>query len=350
MPTRSASHRAQRPRTLAEARADVLDSPDLLSIILHHAVHQHSNRDAILAALRLDEIRNRVWTSSLRSVVRRIPVDGPQWQRFLQRLWKLAYTMWRDYADDESPRHVFAQHMAARAACESLQAQRYSGPLTDADLVTRDDMRALGRPAHAPQFDDYSLGIEVRHLARGERRDLSRVLTPEDRVWLKLTRPTVLATWEDCVDLPTGDVYGTQEDGLFWICQTDLSTGEHSGAAGCDLLNRIREDGDGWEQLICSMCLRRHSDGKVAQLVVDQPTFEEQLDEECFDFYASFSLGPAIARFEITLDVSDLEDQEIASLNVAIDPREPNEYIYLIRTFKGLLRLLESEAARDLWK
>ena len=49
------------------------------------------------------------------------------------------------------------------------------------------------------------------------------------------------------------------------------------------------------------------------------------------------------------MDARAAEEEDVAPINIALDPREPHEKICLIESLDDLLSLLESPAAAHLW-
>ena len=161
---------------------------------------------------------------------------------------------------------------------------------------------------------------------------------------------------------------GLQEDGVYWITTFELGGEDFRRARQIepgfesevdkfrDLLAPDAEENADGTNLNLSLCLLRRSDGKVLQLVHNEPGFEEQQQEQMVDWFPTFAIGDAIVRFDITLDATAChmrglsgQDAEVP-LHVAIDPREPDEGIQLIEDLDELLQLVESPAAAHLWK
>jgi len=252
-----------------------------------------------------------------------------------------AYQVWSDFGGGyPSCQAVFEQHMRARGV---LQHSQSLGPRYEINpsRVRKADIKRLGMPRRCPSASGYSLGNEFRE----SQQRISRFHRGNQQsAWHMLTRPQVLHCWLDCEDLCSDYMHGIQDDGLFWIGSIDIKTWDFG------LLKDICDD-DRWDRLTCSLCLWRSTDGKMIQLAVDAPAFEEQPEEHITDFYMAFNLGPATVRLEVTLDATAVaKGYWDAEVNVGIDPREPDPaYFHLVNDFDEMLRLVESEAAQCLW-
>ncbi len=97
--------------------------------------------------------------------------------------------------------------------------------------------------------------------------------------------------------------------------------------------------------------------GDCKDMYVHDEELQEKMEEEgralpsTITWFAYFTVGQAIARMEVTLDLRDFDPDEDQNpvLNIAIDPREPDDSIHLIRNFRHLIRLAESQAASARW-
>ena len=359
--TRSATKTQALPTTLAVARPAVLTDVDLLTIILKFASANSRGIDRMMAA-RVWHV-SMVWSVATKAVLASLSQDHTMWSRACRRDRFLSRRTASIYSTGPGTgwRGLYMQHSAACSALRQMQhrasRQHLSWAARWPENVTEHAIRlALDvHSDHCPSWHDYMLGVEIRQSHSGRK---GRAYRPCDM-------PHIASSWvrferdhtdeEDMGYTVTTVPPGLREDGLWWIASVDFEDSEldmemrRKGDVE-KIVGTLQEDtDDDWTTWQLSLCLLRRTDGKLLQLVRHESASEEQPAPRAVDWRPSFVIGNAIARFDITVDARAAEEEDVAPIHIALDPREPHEKICLIESLDDLLSLLESPAAAHLW-